>query len=57
MSVKETLAYEVSEMEVIEPEDIQAIEPKRGEDFGFSLVTCTPYGLNTHRLVDEAGKE
>ena len=47
---EKTLAYEVSEIEVIEPEDIQAIEPKRGEDL-VSLVTCTPYGLNTHRLV------
>ena len=47
---EKTFAYEVSEIEVIEPEDIQAIEPKRGEDL-VSLVTCTPYGLNTHRLV------
>lgn len=45
-----TLAYEVTEIEVVEPEEIQVIEPKKGEDL-VSLVTCTPYGLNTHRLV------
>ncbi len=45
-----TLAYEVSEIQVIEPDDIKVIEPRQGEDL-VSLVTCTPYGLNTHRLV------
>lgn len=46
----ETLAYEVSGIEVIEPEEISVLDPVRGEDL-VTLVTCTPYGLNTHRLL------
>ena len=45
-----TLAYEVSKIEVIEPEITEVLEPEKGEDL-VSLITCTPYGLNTHRLV------
>lgn len=45
-----TLAYKVSDIKVIEPDDIDAINVVEGKDL-VSLVTCTPYGLNTHRLV------
>ena len=45
-----TLAYQVSKLEVIKPEetDLLGIVPEK--DLA-SLITCTPYGINTHRLV------
>ena len=46
----ETLAYRVCEIEVIKPEEVEALEPVKGAD-QVSLVTCTPYGLNTHRMI------
>ena len=47
-----TLAYEVSEIEVIEPEITEVLEPEKGEDL-VSLITCTPYGLSLiHILID-----
>lgn len=46
----EILAYRVNQIEVIEPEDMQSLAIKPEKDL-VSLVTCTPYGLNTHRLV------
>ena len=46
----ETLAYQVNEIKVIEPENVEILNIHAGEDL-CSLITCTPYGLNTHRLV------
>ena len=46
----ETLAYEVVEIEVVEPEDVESITAESGRDL-CTLVTCTPYGVNTHRLL------
>lgn len=48
--LNETLAYKVIDIEVIEPEDVAGLEIEEGKDLA-SLITCTPYGLNTHRLV------
>lgn len=45
-----TLAYKVSDIMVIEPDDIDSVDIVEGKDL-VSLVTCTPYGVNTHRLV------
>lgn len=45
-----TLAYQVDEIEIIKPENTEILKAKTGEDL-VSLITCTPYGLNTHRLV------
>ena len=44
------MAYRVCEIEVIKPEEVEALEPVKGAD-QVSLVTCTPYGLNTHRMI------
>lgn len=44
------LAYQVKEITVIEPEDVENLRIQEGKDL-VSLVTCTPYGINTHRLV------
>jgi len=46
----ETLTYQVDKIEVIEPQDVQNLKAVPGEDY-VSLVTCTPYGVNSHRLV------
>ena len=46
----EVLAYEVVDIEVIEPEDISKLEIVPEKDLA-TLLTCTPYGLNTHRLI------
>lgn len=48
--LNETLAYKVTDIEVIDPEDVAGLEIEEGKDL-VSLITCTPYGLNTHRLV------
>lgn len=46
----ETLAYQVFDIQVIEPEDLELLRIEADQDL-VSLVTCTPYGINTHRLV------
>ena len=46
----ETLAYKVREIKIIDPEDIESLKIEDGKDL-VSLITCTPYGLNTHRLI------
>lgn len=45
-----TLAYKINKIEVILPEDLRVLQIEPQKDL-VSLVTCTPYGLNTHRLV------
>lgn len=44
------LAYQVISIDVIKPEETDALGIISGKDL-VSLVTCTPYGINTHRLV------
>jgi sortase A len=46
----ETLIYQVDKISVVEPKDQEVLEIEDGKDY-CSLVTCTPYGINTHRLV------
>jgi len=46
----ETLAYKVCKIQVVEPEDVSSLQIEAGQDF-VTLVTCTPYGINTHRLL------
>lgn len=48
--LEETLAYEVDQILVVLPEDVDDILPEPGEDY-CTLVTCTPYGVNSHRLL------
>lgn len=49
----ETLVYEVYETLIVEPQELANLRIKSGED-KVTLVTCTPYGINTHRLLVEA---
>lgn len=44
------LTYEVDQILVVEPSDISALYIVDGEDY-VTLYTCTPYGVNTHRLL------
>ncbi|MCD7739131.1 MAG: class C sortase [Lachnospiraceae bacterium] len=46
----EKLAYEVDQILVVEPYDVSALRIESGMDY-CTLVTCTPYGVNTHRLL------
>ena len=48
--LNQTLAYEVDSILVVEPEDVKPLDPIPGEDH-VTLVTCTPYGINSHRLL------
>ena len=46
----QTLTYQVDRITVIEPEDMTELEIVPGKDL-CTLMTCTPYGINTHRLL------
>ena len=46
----ETLAYEVDQIVVVLPYEVEELVPSRGRDY-CTLVTCTPYGINSHRLL------
>ena len=46
----ETLTYEVDQILIVEPQEVAALGITEGED-SCTLVTCTPYGINTHRLL------
>lgn len=45
-----TLAYEVDKISVIEPEHTEFLKAVKGQDYA-TLLTCTPYGVNSHRLL------
>ena len=46
----ETLCYEVDQILTVEPDETSALAVEDGEDL-VTLLTCTPYGVNTHRLL------
>lgn len=46
----ETLAYKVDRVSVIDPDDTRLLRARPGED-RLTLMTCTPYGVNTQRLL------
>ena len=48
--LNETLAYEVDQIKVVLPDNIEDLLIDRNEDY-VTLVTCTPYGINSHRLL------
>ena len=48
--LNKTLTYEVDQITVTTPDDTDAIQIIDGEDL-LTLLTCTPYGTNTHRLL------
>lgn len=48
--MNETLGYEVDNISVIDPSDVSKLKIRKGED-RVTLMTCTPYGINTQRLL------
>ena len=46
----ETLTYEVDQVRIVEPEELSDLEIDEDKDL-CTLVTCTPYGINSHRLL------
>lgn len=51
--LKETLAYRVYDIETVLPEQVDSLSIQEGRDL-VTLVTCTPYGINSHRLLIHA---
>lgn len=50
------LAYVVDSIKVVEPSELNNLNILEGKDY-LSLITCTPYGVNTHRLVIGASRK
>ena len=46
----EVLTYEVDQIRIVLPDEVEELAIKEGEDL-CTLFTCTPYGINTHRLL------
>ena len=51
--LNETLTYQVDQIRIVEPTDLSELTIREGQDL-VTLVTCTPYGINTHRLLVRA---
>ena len=48
--LNETLTYQVDQIRVVEPDDLSGLQIEKGKDY-CTLITCTPYGINSHRLL------
>ena len=48
--LNDTLAYKIYDIEIIEPDEVEKLEIVPGKDL-VTLLTCTPYGINSHRLI------
>ncbi len=46
----EVLVYKVDKISVVKPSEINELKITKGKDY-VTLLTCTPYGINTHRLL------
>lgn len=51
----QTLAYQVERIDVVEPTDTSLLVIQPDQDLA-TLVTCTPYGINTHRLLVQGSR-
>ena len=49
-TLNQTLTYQVDQITVILPEEVEALAIEPGKDY-VTLMTCTPYAVNTHRLL------
>lgn len=49
-TLNQALTYQVDQITVILPEEIEALAIEPGKDY-VTLMTCTPYAVNTHRLL------
>ncbi len=48
--LNEKLTYRVDQIKIVLPEDVSELQIQSGKDY-CTLVTCTPYGINTHRML------
>ncbi len=48
--LNETVTYEVDQIRIVEPADLSNLQIEGKKDLA-TLITCTPYGINTHRLL------
>ena len=48
--LNKTLAYQVDQIKVVKPTQTEALAAVEGKDY-VTLLTCTPYGVNSHRLL------
>ncbi|MBQ7810384.1 MAG: class C sortase, partial [Clostridia bacterium] len=48
--IDRVLTYQVDQILIVEPDDVEAMYVVDGEDY-CTLVTCTPYGVNSHRML------
>ena len=48
--LNETLTYECDQIRIVLPDDLTDVQIEEGQDL-CTLITCTPYGVNTHRLL------
>ena len=48
--LNETVTYEVDQIRIVLPTDLSNLNIESGKDY-CTLITCTPYGINTHRLL------
>ena len=46
----EILTYEVDQIMIVEPHEVESLKIEEGKDL-CTLITCTPYGINSHRLL------
>ena len=49
-NIEDTLAYQVDKIQVVDPSDFQPVLVEEGHDYA-TLLTCTPYMINSHRLL------
>ena len=49
-TLDQTLTYEVDQIRIVLPDEVEDLKVEEGKDL-CTLVTCTPYGINTHRLL------
>lgn len=46
----ETLTYDVDQIRIVLPDELNDLKIEEGQDY-CTLITCTPYGVNSHRLL------
>jgi len=49
----EKMKYRVYDTEVVLPDEVESLDAQTGRDL-ITLITCTPYGINSHRLLVHA---
>ena len=49
-TLDQTFTYEVDQIRIVLPDEVEDLKIEEGKDL-CTLVTCTPYGINTHRLL------